>query len=192
MFSKKEIIKLQQKIDDLSDSLKLISERQNSQYTDIVMQLKEIENDINSANENMPEGLTADELYAVARTVVIAAGKASTSYIQRKLDVGYSRAINLMETLEKRGVIGPANGSKPREILITDADITPITDDCENDDMYEDAREAVVSAGKASASYIQRKLGVGYSRAAKLMDMLEERGVIGPANSSELRTVISP
>jgi S-DNA-T family DNA segregation ATPase FtsK/SpoIIIE len=60
----------------------------------------------------------------------------------------------------------------------------------DDDDMYEPAREAVISAGKASTSYIQRKLGVGYSRAAKLMDMLEERGVIGPANGSKPREVI--
>ncbi|MFA6458970.1 MAG: FtsK/SpoIIIE domain-containing protein [Candidatus Paceibacterota bacterium] len=58
------------------------------------------------------------------------------------------------------------------------------------DDMYDEAREAVISAGKASTSYIQRKLGIGYSRSAKLMDMLEERGVIGPANGSEPREVI--
>ena len=57
-------------------------------------------------------------------------------------------------------------------------------------ELYEDARAAVVSAGKASTSYIQRKLGVGYSRAAKLMDMLEERGVIVPANGSKPREVI--
>ena len=60
----------------------------------------------------------------------------------------------------------------------------------EEDEMYEPAREAVVTAGKASTSYIQRKLGVGYSRAAKLMDMLEERGVIGPANGSKPREVM--
>jgi S-DNA-T family DNA segregation ATPase FtsK/SpoIIIE len=60
----------------------------------------------------------------------------------------------------------------------------------EEDEMYEPAREAVLTAGKASTSYIQRKLGVGYSRAAKLMDMLEERGVIGPANGSKPREVI--
>jgi DNA segregation ATPase FtsK/SpoIIIE-like protein len=61
--------------------------------------------------------------------------------------------------------------------------------DFEDDEMYEGAKEAVVSAGKASTSYIQRKLGIGYSRAAKLMDMLEERGVIGPANGSKPREV---
>jgi len=60
----------------------------------------------------------------------------------------------------------------------------------EEDDMYEPAREAVITAGKASTSYIQRKLGIGYSRAAKLMDMLEEHGVIGPANGSKPREII--
>ena len=60
----------------------------------------------------------------------------------------------------------------------------------EEDDMYDSAKEAVISAGKASTSYIQRKLGVGYSRAARLMDMLEEKGVIGPANGSKPREVM--
>ena len=48
---------------------------------------------------------------------VIEAGKASTSYFQRKLRIGYSRAARLMDVLEERGVIGPADGAKPREVL---------------------------------------------------------------------------
>ncbi len=64
-------------------------------------------------------------------------------------------------------------------------------DSGEEDDMYEDARQVVMEAGKASTSYLQRKLGVGYSRAAKLIDMLEEKGVIGPQNGSKPREVIS-
>ncbi len=60
----------------------------------------------------------------------------------------------------------------------------------DEDEMYEPAREAVIAAGKASTSYLQRKLGVGYSRAAKLMDLLEQHGVIGPANGSKPREVI--
>ncbi len=62
--------------------------------------------------------------------------------------------------------------------------------DDDDDDMYEDARQAVLEAGKASTSYLQRKLRLGYSRAARLMDMLEERGVIGPADGSKPRLVI--
>ena len=63
--------------------------------------------------------------------------------------------------------------------------------DGDDDDLYEDAREAVISAGKASASYLQRKLKVGYARAARLLDMLEERGVIGPGSGAKPREVYS-
>lgn len=65
-----------------------------------------------------------DELYEDAKQAVIEAGKASTSYIQRKLRVGYSRAARLIDLLEDRGVIGGADGSKPREILGSDANGT--------------------------------------------------------------------
>lgn len=58
------------------------------------------------------------------------------------------------------------------------------------DDMFEEAKQAVISAGKGSTSYIQRKLGVGYARAARLMDQLEEQGVVGPENGSKPREVL--
>ena len=58
-----------------------------------------------------------------------------------------------------------------------------------DDNLYEDAREAVIQAGKASASYLQRKLKVGYARAARLLDMLEERNVIGPGDGAKPREV---
>jgi S-DNA-T family DNA segregation ATPase FtsK/SpoIIIE len=60
----------------------------------------------------------------------------------------------------------------------------------DDDDMYEEAKRVVTEAGKASTSYIQRKLRVGYSRAARLMDLLQERGVIGEADGSKPRPVI--
>ncbi len=62
-----------------------------------------------------------DELYANAKTTVEEAGRASTSYLQRKLKIGYSRAARLMDVLEARGVIGSADGSKPREVLTRSA-----------------------------------------------------------------------
>jgi DNA segregation ATPase FtsK/SpoIIIE, S-DNA-T family len=63
-----------------------------------------------------------DELYEDARQLVVEAGKASTSYLQRRLRLGYARAARLMDILEENGVIGPPDGSKPREILIKDKD----------------------------------------------------------------------
>ncbi len=59
----------------------------------------------------------------------------------------------------------------------------------DEDDMYEQARETVVETGKASTSFLQRKLGIGYSRAARLMDLLEKKGVIGAANGAKPREV---
>ncbi len=58
-----------------------------------------------------------DEMYEEARACVVEAGKASTSYLQRRLKLGYARAARLMDTLEERGVIGPGDGAKPREVL---------------------------------------------------------------------------
>lgn len=59
-----------------------------------------------------------DDLYEEARATVIESGKASTSYLQRKLGIGYARAARLIDSLEERQVIGPGSGAKPREVLI--------------------------------------------------------------------------
>jgi DNA segregation ATPase FtsK/SpoIIIE, S-DNA-T family len=59
----------------------------------------------------------------------------------------------------------------------------------DDDELYEDARQAVIDAGKASTTYLQRKLKIGYARAARLMDMLEERGIVGPGEGAKPREV---
>ena len=58
-----------------------------------------------------------DPLYDQALEIVVQAGKASASYIQRRLKIGYNRAARLVEEMEERGIVGPANGSKPREVI---------------------------------------------------------------------------
>jgi S-DNA-T family DNA segregation ATPase FtsK/SpoIIIE len=70
-------------------------------------------------------------------------------------------------------------------ILLSDADGDV------DDDLYTEAKAAVEEAGRASTSYLQRKLRIGYSRAARLMDLLEEKGVIGPSDGSRPRDVLS-
>lgn len=59
-----------------------------------------------------------DTLYDQALDVVLSTGNASTTFLQRKLKIGYARAASIIDQLECEGVIGPAQGSKPREILI--------------------------------------------------------------------------
>jgi DNA segregation ATPase FtsK/SpoIIIE, S-DNA-T family len=60
----------------------------------------------------------------------------------------------------------------------------------DDDDLYEEAKQTVVEAGRASTSFLQRKLGVGYARAARLIDMLEERGVVGPGSGAKPREIL--
>ncbi len=71
------------------------------------------EGNVDLFGNNMDE----DPLYDQALEIVVQSGKASASYIQRRLKIGYNRAARLVEEMEERGIVGPANGSKPREII---------------------------------------------------------------------------
>lgn len=63
-------------------------------------------------------GEGGDDLFGEAKEVVAQAGKASASLLQRRLRVGYARAARLLDLLEERGIIGPGDGAKPREVYI--------------------------------------------------------------------------
>jgi DNA segregation ATPase FtsK/SpoIIIE, S-DNA-T family len=63
-----------------------------------------------------------DELLSEAKEIILQADKASTSLLQRRLSIGYGRAAKILDMLEQSGIVGPANGSKPREILISQQD----------------------------------------------------------------------
>ena len=69
------------------------------------------------------EGTSDDPLVWEAAEIVVSSGLGSTSNIQRRLKVGYSRAGRIMDMLEEKGVVGPPNGSKPREVLVDDMEL---------------------------------------------------------------------
>ncbi len=81
-------------------------------YDDAFITLKDIASQGGEVSSDF-----GDPLYEDVKRFVIQSRRASTSLIQRKFSVGYSRAARLIDALEENGVIGPANGSKPREIL---------------------------------------------------------------------------
>ncbi|MBR4035394.1 MAG: DNA translocase FtsK, partial [Oscillospiraceae bacterium] len=64
-------------------------------------------------------GEAKDEMLPKAIEVVVEAGQASTSLLQRRLKLGYARAARIMDEMESMGIIGPYEGSKPRQVLIT-------------------------------------------------------------------------
>lgn len=70
-------------------------------------------------NNNKDDETTNDSLYNDIKRLVIADQKASTSYLQRKFGIGYQKAARYIDMLEEDGIVGPENGSKPREVLIT-------------------------------------------------------------------------
>jgi S-DNA-T family DNA segregation ATPase FtsK/SpoIIIE len=59
-----------------------------------------------------------DELYEEAVRMILATGQASASWLQRKLKLGYARAARIIDQMEQEGILGPSEGSKPREILV--------------------------------------------------------------------------
>ncbi|MCA9378949.1 DNA translocase FtsK, partial [Candidatus Dojkabacteria bacterium] len=68
------------------------------------------------------ENLSDDDLFINAIKVVVNYQKGSSSFLQRKLNIGFNRAARLLEEMEENGIVGPSQGSKPREVLITDAE----------------------------------------------------------------------
>ena len=104
-----------------------------SEVKEVVKYLKdsyadELEDQINLTNGNIDNSIFSatfenddpndeDELYEEAKDTIMGAGRASTSFLQRKLRVGYARAARLIDMLEERGIIGPGDGAKPREVL---------------------------------------------------------------------------
>ena len=64
-----------------------------------------------------------DPLYEEVKDYVIETQKASTSLLQRRFGIGYNRAARLIDVLEERGIIGPVQGSKPRDVYIKKPDV---------------------------------------------------------------------
>lgn len=120
-----------------------------------------------------------DKLYEQARFAVIEAGKASASYLQRKLGIGYNKAVSFIDRLEKESIIGESRGAKPRKVYVK-----PFgglkneyleKGSIEDEELYEKAKNIMRETGKISSSIIMKKFGVGYARSAIIVEKLKAR-----------------
>lgn len=84
---------------------------------------------ISGASRGGDDDDAGDELFGEAKEVVVQAGKASASLLQRRLKVGYARAARLLDLLEERGIIGPGDGAKPRDVFVKPEGIIPVPAD---------------------------------------------------------------
>ena len=105
-------------------------------------------------------------------------------------DEEFKRVIEYLKNLDDVHSLDSIDLDGKQDGESADAMFASMVDDEEEDDLYEEAKQAVIDAGKASTSYLQRKLRIGYSRAARLIDILEERGVIGPADGARPREIL--
>ena len=93
-----------------------LKDRTEPDYVEEVVEKQQVNPFVNSGSG---DGEDSDPLVAEAKEVILQAKKASASLLQRRLRVGYARAARILDLLEAQGVIGPGEGAKPREILVS-------------------------------------------------------------------------
>lgn len=101
---------------EIEELNKFLKDKGEAEYDDAILSFRSAQ----SGGTFSGDGSGEDDLYNEAVETVVNAGKASASLLQRRLRVGYARAARLLDILEQQGVIGPADGAKPRDVLITD------------------------------------------------------------------------
>lgn len=101
---------------EIEELNKFLREKGEAEYDDAIVSFRSARRG-ESFDRN---GSGEDDLYNEAVETIVHAGKASASLLQRRLRVGYARAARLLDILEQQGVIGPADGAKPRDVLISD------------------------------------------------------------------------
>lgn len=106
--------------DEIKKIIDFTVEQQKAQYDESLMNLDAVDHNVSNASGTEFGDAANDEdpLYNDIVQFVIETQKASASLLQRRFKLGYNRAARLVDLLEERGIIGPANGSKPREVLV--------------------------------------------------------------------------
>ena len=106
--------------DEIKRIIDYTTSQQEVEYDDSLVNLEDAANEqsATSGDTNVAVSDEADPLYNEIVEFVINTQKASASLLQRRFKLGYNRAARIIDLLEEKGIIGPANGSKPREVLV--------------------------------------------------------------------------
>ena len=111
--------------EEIERVVEFIKEKGEASYSeDVIRQIEQAVQEKDKKGSPAPDSAPADdcdELLPAAVEVVLETGQASVSMLQRRLKLGYSRAARLVDQMEERGIVGPFEGSKPRQLLIDKA-----------------------------------------------------------------------
>ena len=111
--------------EEIERVVEFIKETGEASYSeDVIRQIEKVVQEKDKKGAPAPDSTPeddADELLPAAVEVVLETGQASVSMLQRRLKLGYSRAARLVDQMEERGIVGPFEGSKPRQLLIDKA-----------------------------------------------------------------------
>ncbi len=107
--------------DEVEDVVEFVKQGSNAEYSqDVIDQIeKQVEKNEGNGGDAFADDEDADDMLTAAIDIVVESGQASTSMLQRRLKLGYSRAARIIDQMEERGIVGEFEGSKPRKILIT-------------------------------------------------------------------------
>ena len=110
---------------EVHDVIEFVKEQvEEAEYSDEVIHTIEKVNTPEKADDT-------DELLPEAIATVVSAGQASVSMLQRRFRIGYNRAARIVDMMEARGIIGPSEGSKPRQVLMSEAELYALQTDTE-------------------------------------------------------------
>jgi len=98
--------------DEVSKVVEFLKKQGKPVYNEKILESTEENRDVDGGDGEL------DEMYDDAVRIVIEMGKASTSALQRRLRIGYGRAASILDAMERAGLIGPPDGSKPRVVLV--------------------------------------------------------------------------
>ncbi len=111
--------------------------------------------------------------------------EAVTSYVKEHFNTDYDDAI--LKDIEKRATQAGASGGKG---AVSASDPEPNDGELEGDEMLPAAVDVILETGQASVSMLQRRLKLGYARAARIVDEMEEKGIVGPFQGSKPRAIL--
>lgn len=141
-----------------------------------------------------------DDSIEKAAIYVVKAQSASMAMLQREFRISSAKSGVLMHQLEKLGIVGAMNGTRPRTVLISnEKELQELlvkklyhtyTVNQHKDELFNDAARLVVASQFGSTSLLQRKFQLGYNRAGRIIDQLESAGIIGPSNGVAPRSVM--